>query len=672
MKLAYPIVRFNGGEVSPLMKGRIDFEQMTAGGTTFQNCYPVIQGPVKKRGGTLFVARAKYDGQKTRLIPFECTDDAVYMLLFGNLYLRVYQNTGAFVCEIETPFTQDDLSNLSVASKDDVMYIASTRLPVKQLIRTTETTFDLSDLELVDGPYLPTNTTDVTVILAGSASPYGLTASSAVFKQTDIGRHIRLERTLDGVTTIGWGIIQSVKMDGYYVDVDMKTDFPTNVKTAFWRLGVFSDTTGYPSDVCFFEDRLVLAGSRIALSCTGQYETFSPTQTDGAVKESNGLCVQQNDDSNGTIKWECDKDVLFVGTSGEQFVLSSSSSAEALTPSNATAKRFASYGSQNVEPIKIDGGVLFVQRHGRKVRAITYSLENESFVCANLTACADHITQSGLISSALTQEPDPIVWFVREDGVLIGCLYDREQKIVAWHHHIIGGDNARVVDIAACSSGRVHPKSGDVYARDDLWLVVSRTVNGQTVTTLEILTGGLPDEETQSQYGFFVDGGLQIVSDTAFSSVSGLSHLEGQTVDVFTDGSVREQKVVQNGMVALDKPAKTAAVGLHYETVLETTDFSPDDDNGTSEGKVKHISKITVRLLNTVGLNMCVVSQEASPFFFFKAGDKMDEALPLFTGDKEALLSCGYLKNCRIRVTQSQPLPMTILGIYVTLSVNKT
>ena len=82
---------------------------------------------------------------------------------------------------------------------------------------------------------------------------------------------------------------------------------------------------------------------------------------------------------------------------------------------------------------------MFVQRASRKVRELVYNFDSDSYQAPDLTVLAEHITDSGITEMAFQQEPDNIVWCVLTDGRFVGMTYRREEQVVGWHEHIIGG-----------------------------------------------------------------------------------------------------------------------------------------------------------------------------------------------------------------------------------------
>ena len=84
------LVRFNVGEISELMGGRIDTEEYKGACKILKNFIPSVQGPVSRRGGTRFVAEVKNSAKKTRLYAFQYSAVLSYLLEFGDHYVRFF------------------------------------------------------------------------------------------------------------------------------------------------------------------------------------------------------------------------------------------------------------------------------------------------------------------------------------------------------------------------------------------------------------------------------------------------------------------------------------------------------------------------------------------------------------------------------------------------------
>ena len=132
-------VRFNTGEISPLMSGRVDTEEYASSCAVLKNFIPSVQGPVSRRGGTRFIERVKLENCKTRLYAFQFSSDVSYLLEFGHHYIRFFYDRRPVVdgnddpVEVATPYDADDLFDLKFAQSGDVVYIAHKKYKLKKL-----------------------------------------------------------------------------------------------------------------------------------------------------------------------------------------------------------------------------------------------------------------------------------------------------------------------------------------------------------------------------------------------------------------------------------------------------------------------------------------------------------------------------------------------------------
>ena len=422
-----------------------------------------------------------------------------------------------------------------------------------------------------------------------------------------------------------------------------------------FALGAFSATTGFPAAVTFYEQRLVFASTTeqpqtIFFSVGGSFEDF----TDG-VGPADALTYTLGSNQVNVIRYLQAGRVLLVGTSGGEFVVTSSEDAP-LSPTNAVVKRQATYGSANIQPVQVANVTLFVQRARRKLRELVFDLNTDSYQAPDMTLLAEHITTSGIKAMALQQEPDNVVWCVLENGKFVGMTYRREENVIAWHEHLIGGsfgsDSFAHVESVATIPGALD--------EDQTYLIVKRTIGGATKRYIEYFN--FFDFGDNILDAYFVDSGLTY-SGSAATTISGLDHLEGQTVRIVANGATHPDKVVSSGSISLDFSATNVHIGLGYSSTLQTMRIDAGGTEGTSQAKTKRIHDVTLRLFRTVGVEVGSSTSELDRIPFRSSADAMDSALALFTGDKEVEFRGGFDTDGFIVVRQSQAMPMTILSI---------
>ena len=652
------LTSFVSGEFSSKLDGRTDFAKYQTSCKTLENFLIHPQGAATRRVGTQFISEIKNSTKKTRLIPFEFSTTQTYILEFGNQYIRFYKDKGQILSggsayEISSPYLEAELFDIKFAQSADVMYLVHPNHETSKLSRTGHTSWSLDEVEFTDGPYLAVNTTSTTMSpSATTGNGITITASANTFVSTDVGRLINFSNGYAKITAFS---------SATSVTADVKDDFDTTSANTDWKLGAFSDTTGHPSCVSFFEQRLVFAGTSsepqtLYFSKSGDYENMTAgTNADDAMVytiASNQVNV---------IRFLKTQRTLIVGTVGGEFTVSADGTDAAVTPTNITIKRQSSYGSANVDAIPAGNATLFLQRAKRKIRELSYNFDVDGYQAADLTILNDVVTKTGINEMTYQQSPDSILWCVRDDGVLAGLTYLRGEEVIAWHRHILGGsfgDGNAVVESVASISGELN--------EDELWVIVKRTINGATKRYVECFAQFDFDETTPTDFRF-LDSHLTY-SGSATTTLSGLGHLEGQTVSILADGATHPNKVVSSGSITLDRQTEKAVVGLSYDSVLQTMRIEGGAAEGTSQGKTKRISKVVLRLFETVGVKVGPSLDNLEAIPFRTSSDPMDTPVSTFiAGDKEIEFNDDFNSDGFIFIKQDQALPCSILAIYPTL-----
>jgi hypothetical protein len=591
---------------------------------------------------------------------------------------EVYQITGPY--PQADLFDSDNLRKFQTAQSADVLYMVNSAYIPQIITRSSDTSWALNDFEFTDGPYLDTNTTTTTLTLGGTTGSVTVTASAVTginndtgFQTTDIGRLIRWRDPANNWT---WLEITARSSTTVVTATIKGADASATTATVSWRLGVYSDTTGWPRTIGFHQNRLVLAGcdsfpDRYDLSKSNGYSStgglFAPSDPDGTVPDDSAIYGNLQSGSVNAIEWVAsDNKGLLIGTSSQEWVVKASELNEVLTPANAKSDRFSQTGSAYIEAVQADIGSIFVQRARRRLFDIIYSFEQDTQKPRDISLTAEHITRNQVIRMAYQQEPTNTVWSLRNDGVLLGMTYYPDQGVFGWHRHIIGGSfssgNAVVEDISVIPS-----PSGD---RDELWMIVKRTINGGTKRYVEYMTRYYEDDIAKED-AFHVDSGLTY-SGAATATVTGLDHLEGETVKVMIDGKSHPNLTVSGGAITLanSRTASKIQVGFGSTWVLRTHRLEISTTSApTQQGKTKRVTGFRVRLNNTLGLKYGTGTTNLEEYDF-NQGSEYDESLALFTGDTEHLLwPDGYETDAKLYFTDDGVFPCAILAIMPVFSV---
>ena len=381
--------------------------------------------------------------------------------------------TASRVYTISNPYTETQLRDIKFTQSADVMYLVHPDVSIRKLTRSAHTTWTLTEADLIDGPYLDENTTATTMTPShASGDDRTITASTSTFASTDVGRLITFDSGYAKIITY-----TSVTV----VKADIKDDFAGTSATTAWSLGAFSDTTGHPGAATFFEQRLVFGSTAtepqsLFFSQSADYENYK-----AGTDASDAMIFAIASDHVNVIRWLAGTRSLLIGTMGGEFIAKGGGTDSALTPTNIEIRKQSNYGCASIHPLSISNVTVFTQRAKRKLREMVYDYDTDSFVAPDLTILAEHITESGVIEQAYQKEPDSVVWCVLTNGKMVGMTYQREQKVVGWHEHEIGGTftgTHESYDSLTYSHGLVEsvctiPTDAD---EDELWVVVKRTI----------------------------------------------------------------------------------------------------------------------------------------------------------------------------------------------------
>ena len=662
-RVSVQLTNFTAGELSPRLDGRNDLSKYPSGCKTLENFIVYPHGSAARRSGTQFISEVKTSANKTRLIPFEFSTTQTYILEFGNQYIRIYKDkgqvqSGGSAVEVATPYLTAELFDIKFAQSADVMYIVHPNHATRKLSRTSHINWTLTTCNFTNGPFQDTNTSTTTLTPSATTGSVTITASANTFVSTDVDRLVRIG---DGIAKIT-GFTSATE-----VNATTSTDFAnTNASTNF-SLGAFSTTTGFPSTVTFFEQRLVFAGTinqpqTIFFSKSGDYENMD-ANIGGTISDSDAIIYTIASNQVNAIRFMTATRTLIIGTAGGEFSVSGGGADVAITPTNILIKKQSNHGAANLDALAVGNVTLFMQRARRKMRELAYNFDVDGYIAPDMTILAEHITEGGITQMAYQQEPNQIIWLVRGDGELIGFTYQREQQVTAWHRHIFGG--AFGSGKAVCESVAVIPTDDTEY---EVYVIIKRTINGATKRYIEVLNT-FDFTETDNTTFNFLDSQLDY-NGSATTTISGLSHLEGQTVSILADGATHADKVVSSGSITLDRSATKVKVGLSYTSLLQTMRIDAGARDGTSQSKTKRIYEITIRLFESVGVEVGPDLNNLERIPFRSSANAMNQGITPFTGDKEVEFRGNYETDGFVFVRQTQPLPLTILSLYPRLITN--
>lgn len=189
---------FTGGEISEDVAARIDLDKYQLALLQAENTIIKPYGSVKKRTGSKYCGTTKNNGQVI-LKRFEFSTELSYMLEFGAGYIRIWRDGSYLSVELSTPFTTAELKNIRTIQSVDVMYICTGTHPVYKLIRYTESSWQLREVNWHIPPFGEINEDEtLKVTPSGLSGTITLAANKDLFNSNHVGDYIKLKQQVKG------------------------------------------------------------------------------------------------------------------------------------------------------------------------------------------------------------------------------------------------------------------------------------------------------------------------------------------------------------------------------------------------------------------------------------------------------------------------------------------
>lgn len=425
----------------------------------------------------------------------------------------------------------------------------------------------------------------------------------------------------------------------------VKKQLASTDETRDFAFAAWNGEKGYPSATGFYEDRLVFAGSKgfpqtFWTSKTGDYYNFG---TSIPSADDDGITATLNGGQMNGIKAIIAFGEMLLLTAGGEFKVSGGG--KAITGSNVLSQPQEYRGVSDVNPVTIGSRIIYVQHQGNIIRDLAYSYDVDKYTGDDLNLLASHLFEGHkIISMTYQQIPNSIVWCVRDDGLLLGLTYIKEQDIYAWHQHTTAGGKF----VSVCNIGGA--------TEDKLYAVIER--GGQYY--VEIMESR--DKSTNVEDQFFVDSGITYEGEPA-GEISGLEHLEGYTVAILADGNVLPRQTVENGKVLLGNKYKKVHVGLPIDAEIKTLPIDFTAQDGTYLSRKKRIATVTLLLKDSRG-GLFGMKENELDEFKWRSNEAYGEPISLQTGKfKVTIKSATYDETQQIIIKQPDPLPMTVLSL---------
>ena len=652
---------FTTGEIDPLLKSRTDIKQYYNGLSSATNVLVQPQGGVTRRPGLQYVGTipsASNPQSGCRLVPFEYSTTQSYMLLFVNNRMYVYKDgvlqtgiNGGGNDYLTTSIGSANIGTMNWTQSADTLIIVQEDMAPKKIVRGgSHVTWTISDISFDFTPKyaftLSTSEPSGTVTPSAVDGNVTLTASASVFASGNINDYVESKDGIGRARIIDYTSATSVKaiVEVPFFSTDAIANGDWVLETDY--VDAWSGTYGYPRSCVFHEGRLYFGGSKtlpthVWASRVNDYFDFNP----GEGLDDDALFFSIDTDQMNAINGIVSGRDLQLFTKGGEFYLPQSD-LNPITPSNVVVRPSTRRGSKDgIRPVIAESGTLFIQRSGKSLREFNFSDVELSYISNNISLLSSHLLKApsdmALRRATSTDEGDLLLIVNGTDGNLTTYSILKGQQVVAPSSQTTDGDFINVgVDV------------------DTVYFVVKRSINGSTVYYVEKWN----DDYT-------LDSAVQystVAGNLPGTSISGLTHLEAESVKVINNGRTLADETVSSGAITSDEtPATYIEVGLDYTPTITTMPVETQLPSGTIIGMKKRILEATLILYLTenITLNGSDVSVETFPVTLGSNN--------IFTGKKRIMPLMGYDNQGQITISQSAPLFFTLLGLEYKVSTGQ-
>lgn len=418
------------------------------------------------------------------------------------------------VYSISTSYTAPQLQYIKFAQVGDILTITHVSHPPKDLSYISDTNWSFASCSFGTSATTPTG---LTFVSGGDGSPtiagWVVTAIEDATNDESLPSAILTQfggNPGSGVqaSTISWTAVAGCST--YYIyryinglpifvgfsNTNIYTDSdganPDFTKQPPRDQDFFDSTDNYPGAIAYHQQRMALGGTNNLpqtvwmshLSSRLNFLTSSPSDS------LDGLQFSVLANARTKLVSFLSADDFFVFTPTSEFLITGDN-ANILRPTAINSRQISNFGSSILVPSLIVGSSpVFVQASSGKVFELDYLKRSSTSGGLDLTTFSSHLVDKySIVDWVYQQTPQSIIWSCRSDGVLLGCTYDKDQQILAWHRHDTDGLFQNIVTIPETPVGFVDsssswPASAGSF-RNSVYFIVQRTVDGQTKRFIE-------------------------------------------------------------------------------------------------------------------------------------------------------------------------------------------
>ena len=527
---------------------------------------------------------------------------------------------------------------------------------------TVEVTRAFSSVNLATGQWV-IDSSPQTTCTPSASTPVGatitLTLAANGWRAADVGAMVRINGGLCRIKAY----TSATVVDAVIV---RELSGTTAAAAMAWSLepAVWGGYTGYPRTGTVFQQRLIAAGNTRFPRTVWGSRIGEPLDFELGTTDDLAFAFTIDGDEASAISYVTATKELAVFTESGEYSMRGGVE-KPITPTNVRVQPESGHGCAQVRPVSINRETMFVQRAGRKIRGYGYRYDFDGFSSVDITTLAEHITETGIVWLAYQQEPDFLLWGVRDDGKFVSCTLDRDQQpsVVGWALHETDG-------FVECMATIPNDDA------DQVWAIVRRSINGSTVRYIERLDHQFeplhPSVSTDGPvYGCTVDCGI-VVDNAGGTDTFSVPHLEGEEVDIVADGSKLTRRTVGvGGAMTIERTSKRTLIGLPFSTHGTLLNPEVSTQTGSAQGQPARTSEMVMRFLDTIGARVENSQGNTQDVPFRRFGPAvLDGAPEPFTGLLRVSLLGWERGESEISVIQDDPYPLHLLSVVRTHQVN--
>jgi len=489
---------------------------------------------------------------------------------------------------------------------------------------------------------------------------------------------------------------------------------------------VMSAAGDYPSAVAYYQGRRLFGGT--TNEPQNVWATRSGTESDMSytipTRDDNRIAFRVAGREASAIRHIVPLQELLLLSASCEWRCSSTTGV--LTPTTINVQPQSYVGASNVQPVVVGNSVLYGAARGGHVRNMNYNWQINGYESLDASIFAPHLFDyNSIVDMAYSRGPIPILWCVSSTGSLLGMTWLPEQKISAWHQHSTGASDAfesictitendedmlYAVVRRTINGGtvryveRLHTRQFTTLA-DAFYVDCGVTYNATTKSGTFTLSGttlsctmtahGLVDGSTywfyfsDATYGSLPGGSSYrvTVSDVDHftievttaasasgtvtwlpSTVSGLTWLEGSTVNILADGAVLPQQVVTGGALTFPVGVTKAQIGIPITAQMKTLPLAQEIEAALLQGRVKNVNKVFMRMYRASGIKAGQDFNDLTQYTQ-RSIEPYGNPPALVSDEIEIVLDNDWFAGGEVCLQQDDPLPIDLISMTIEVAI---